>query len=75
LLFRPGLPRPSSDTEPLDRVIGGFQNPDYREIFDRLDLELRFVIGTSDGAVRQSSVEAVKAALDGLRAANANARR
>lgn len=74
LMFRPGLTRPRT-SETLNRLVVGFQNPDYRETFGPLDLELRFVIGTSDPVVRRSSVQAVKAALNGLRVVSSKARR
>ena len=74
LLIRPGVPR-SGNNETLEHIVSEFQNADYREIFDALDLELRFSIGTSDQVVRRRSVRAVQRALNGLRAANAKVSR
>jgi hypothetical protein len=67
LMIRPGPSRLDGNAD--------FQNADYRERFDALDLEVRFSIGTSDEAVRGRSVQAVRRALDELRAANTKAAR
>jgi hypothetical protein len=70
LLLRPGIPRPESDPTP-NRTIELFPaaDADYRERFPSLDLELRFHIVTDDDALRTSMVNAVRAALSGLRQA------
>jgi hypothetical protein len=73
LMFRPGLSQLRG--RETNGVVAGFSNPDYRETFGSLDLELRFVVETSDSLLRPSSTEAVNAALEALRMTNSKARR
>ena len=77
LLFRPGIPNPSSvsmyGVPEFDKLFPA-SSSDYRENFMALDLELRFQIVTSNDAVRRAAVGAVRDALTSLRQANASYR-
>ena len=74
--FRPGIAQPSFP-ERIDADIHAFPTDvaDYRERFDKLDLEVRFQIVTPNVELRQRSTSAIKDGLGTLRAADSGAGR
>lgn len=73
-MFRPGIPHPvSARPDPEIQRFPADQS-DYREVFNALDLEVRFQILTSNADLRRTTIDAVKQALTGLRKVNAQGR-
>ena len=76
LLFRPGIPNPSSVSR-FDLTLAAADRPfpaeiaDYREVFPALDLEFRYQVVTTSTELRSATVAALRDSLKGLREANA----
>jgi hypothetical protein len=74
LVFRPGIPDPLS-ADPTSPGDPRFDQPDYHEVFPRLDLDARCIIDTQDEAIRAAYVQAARAGFTSLRQLNASPRR